>query len=291
MKSYISLLLLILAPYSIANMEYDGNLNYAFTDNATHAISDLDIYSDRFIVGNFNVGKLWLPAVGKSIFFSGHFGFEEYAESTAYSHLSYGSSISYIQRLGLGAYAPRIGFSLRADKRKYDVELRDGWLYRANLSLQKRFTPELRAEIILSHENRTANADAAVAYIAFTNNDVFNQKNQELSASLDYTLINNSQLTARYTYRDGETDASTNPASAFFFFSNAIAQDYLVCKKCANYVVYQVDAKIHSLQLDWNWELGRDASVSFNYQRSVAHAAGNNSYTSNIYRIQLNKRF
>ena len=98
-------------------------------------------------------------------------------------------------------------------------------------------------------------------------------------------------ISARYTYRDGEIDASTNPGSAFFPFSKAIAQDHQLCDSCQNYVVYLVDATSHGFVIDWNWPLGNDSSVSTSIERRIADTDGNNTYTTNILQIKLNQRF
>ena len=285
------LMLSIPAGNTLANMEYDGNVSYGFNDNISNAVSDRDIFEDSFVTANVNVAKLWVPAVGKSLLLSGHLGMERYNDSDGLDRTSYGTSLTYIQRLGLGAYAPRISASLRADYRDFETDMRDGMLYRASVGLEKRFTPELITGAILTREIRTADADRTVPYFALAPHDVFNQSNSELEAYARYTLANNSVVSARYLFRHGEIDASTNPASAFFNFAKAIGQDYQICKACGNYVVYQIDANVHAFLLDWNWALGRDTSASVSYERRVADASGGVTYTGNIFRIQLNRRF
>lgn len=283
---------LLLIPAAVsANMDYSGNASYTYNDNISNAINDRDIFSDHAVEINFNGGKLWLPAVGKSIYLQGNLGAVKHSDAEGLDEYSYGANLSYIQRLGLGAYAPRIGLSLSASKRDFETDMRDGWLYRASVTLEKRFTPALHASATLTREKRTADADKTQSYYAQIPSDVFNQDNNELSAAIDYTLENNSVLTARYLFRDGEISASTNPASNFFFYTSAVAQDYEICDACEDYVAYLVDARIHSLLLDWNWALGNDTSVSTGYERRIARTRGDNTYTSHIFRIQLNRRF
>lgn len=296
MKSYfpekLFLLSLILpAMQSMGNVEQAGDLAYVFNDNISNAISDTDIFSDHFLSGNYTITKLWLPGIGQTFVLGGNLGFERYNDSTGLDRVSYGTSLDYTRRLGLGAYAPRVGFSLQADRRNFRVNMRDGWLYRASVETEKRFTPDIRASLTLTRERRTANAEDATPYYTLAGGDVFNQQNNELSAYIDYTFINNSVASFRYTYRDGEINASTHPGSAFFRFSDQIALDYELCRSCDEYVAYLIDASSHAMVLDWNWALGRDASVSASYERRIAHAAGNNTYGVNIFRVQLNMRF
>ena len=113
----------------------------------------------------------------------------------------------------------------------------------------------------------------------------------EYAASLDYTLLNASVITLSYLFRDGEIDASTNPGSAFFPFSRAIANDKSLCGNCKNYVAYLVKAQSSTLMLDWNWALGRDSSLSLNMQRRIVDTEGNNTYTATIFQLRLNQRF
>jgi len=290
--TYIILLLtLLLANPAVANMEFDGNASYSFNDNVSNAVSDNDIFEDSLVTANFNAAKLWIPGAGKSLLLSGHLGAEKYNDSTGLDRYSYGASLAYIQRLGLGAYAARIKTGFRAEYRDFDTDMRDGMLYRASVGLEKRFTPELIAGATLTRERRTADADKTVPYFALAPSDVFNQNNSELEAYISYTLINNSVITARYLLRHGELNASTNPASAFFNYAKAIGQDYEICKACGKYVVYKVGANVQALQLDWNWALGRDTSVSANYERRIADANGGVTYTGNIYKIQFSRRF
>lgn len=272
-------------------MEYSGDISLGHNNNISNAVSALDIFEDQFLTANFNVGKMWLPAVGKSIVLSGHLGTEQFQDSEGLNRYSYGASASYTQRLGLGAYAPRISVRLRGDKRNFETNMRDGWLYRSSFVLEKRFLPELHASASLTREIRTADENLATPYTPLAGSDVFNQKNTEFSASLDYTLENGSVITGRYLYRDGEIDASTNPGSDFFLVSKAIAQDYKICNTCGNYVAYLVNARVQSIMLDWNFELGRDTSLSANIERRIADTEGGLTYTGSIYRVQLNRRF
>jgi len=293
MKKFLPLLLSLFtcSTQVSANMEYSGDVSLGHNNNISNAVSESDIFEDQFLTANFNAGKMWLPAVGKSIVLSGHLGTEQFQDSEGLNRYSYGASVSYTQRLGLGAYAPRVGVSLRGDKRNFDSDMRDGWLYRASLILEKRFLPELHSSASLTQEIRTADENKAIPYTPFADSDVFNQKNTEFSASLDYTLENGSVITGRYLYRDGEIDASTNPGSEFFLVSRGIAQDYKICNTCGNYVVYLVNASVQSIMLDWNFALGRDTSLNASIERRIADAEGGLTYTGSIYRVQLNRRF
>jgi hypothetical protein len=285
------LLLTLVAMPCMANMEYDGSVSAGTNDNVSNAVSDNDIFNDQFYAVDFNAGKLWVPQTGRSLLWRAHTGVQRFQDSEGLDNVRLGTSLSYIHRLGLGAYAPRLTVSARADYRDFETDLRDGWLYQVNTSIQKRFTPSMHANISISHEKRTADREKAIAYTAFATGDVFNQTNNEIKASLDYVLENNSMLTIGYRYRHGEIDASTNPGSEFFSVSKAIAQDNALCNFCWNYVAYLVNASSHSIMLDWNWPLGRDMSASANLERRVADTDGDNTYTTNIVSVKLTRRF
>ncbi len=192
--------------------------------------------------------------------------------------------------MGLGAYTPRISAGFRADRRNFKSDSRDGWLYRANIGIERRFTPQLQAKLTFTSERRTANTNKALPYFNLAPGDVFNQNNNELALNLDYTLENTSMISLRYLYRDGEVDASTNPGSEFFGFSKAITFDSQLCKQCGQYVAYLIDASTHSFMIDWNWALGKDSSVSAKYERRIAHANGGITYSGNVFGVQLNRR-
>lgn len=287
---FLLLLLLAVLPAQ-ANNEFNGSASLGFDDNISNAVSDRDIFSDSFLTANFNATRLWVPAAGKSLLLSGHLGMQNFRDADGLNRFSYGSSVSYIQRLGLGAYAPRISASLRADYRNFDTDMRDGMLYRASIGLEKRFTPDLMTGVTLTRERRDADASRAIPYVAGTPQDVFDQQNSELSAFAEYTLPNNQVIAASYLYRHGQTDASTNPGSAFFSNTKAIAQDHYLCAACSRYVAYRINADIHALQLAWNVALANDTSVSASWQRRLARVDGGVTYTGTLYQLQLQQRF
>jgi hypothetical protein len=275
----------------LANFELIGSAALVHDNNVSNATSEADIFSDYYLDAQLNFGKLWTPAVGRSLLLSGHFSTKQYEESTGLNQVALGISLDYTHRLGLGAYAPRIGLNLRMDDRDFQTDMRDGRLYKATVSLEKRFLPEFHAMVAVSRERRTADENKAMPYYIFAGGDVFNQDNTEALISADYTLPGNSTITARYLWRKGEVDASTRPGSSFFLYSDEISFDYEICRACGQYVAYRIDAHIHDFLLEWNWELQRDTSLGLSLERKVAHAAGNNTYTGNITRLQLNHRF
>ena len=287
----LSAMLAVGAQPSLANFELAGSAALSYDDNVSNATANRDIFSDFYLGAELNFRKLWTPAVGKSLLLSGHFSTRQYEESTGLNQVALGVSADYIHRLGLGAYAPRIGHSLRMDDRNFQTDMRDGRLYRATLTLEKRFLPEFHALIAVSRERRTADENKATPYYPLAGGNIFNQENLEAVISADYTLPDNSTITARYMWRNGEVDASTMPGSSFFLYSREIAFDYEICRECGNYVAYLIDAHTHSLQLEWSWELQRDTSLGLSLQRRLAHAAGNNTYTGNLTSLQLNHRF
>ncbi len=284
-------LLLLFPSLAWSNMEYAGDVSIGSNDNISSAVSTRDIFKDQFISANYNLGKLWVPTPGRSFLLRGHLGLQNFSGSDGLNRTAYGVSLGYTHRLGLGAYTPRINLSARADYRNFESSNRDGWLYRTSISLQKRFSPAWHGSIALSHEQRTADKDKADPYVTGISGNVFNQENIEYSASLEYTLANASVISLSYLFRDGEIDASTNPGSAFFRFSRAIANDKTLCGNCKNYVAYLIKAQTNTIMLDWNWALGRDSSVSLNLQRRIADTEGNNTYTTNIVQLRLNQRF
>ena len=136
MKFIPLLALLLFPPLCVANVEIDGDLGIGTNDNISNAVSERDIFDDRFMSANLNIAKLWVPATGKSILLGGHLGLEKFNHSTGLDRRSVGSSLSYIHRMGMGAYVPRFSASIRADYRDYGADSRDGWLYRASIGLE-----------------------------------------------------------------------------------------------------------------------------------------------------------
>ena len=139
-----------------SNMEYAGDVSIGSNDNIPSAVSARDIFNDQFISANYSLGKLWVPAPGRSLLLRGHLGLQNFSESDGLNRTAYGVSLSYSHRLGLRTLAPRINLSSRADYRNFKSSNRDGWLYRNSIGLQKRFSPAWHGSLALSHEQRTA---------------------------------------------------------------------------------------------------------------------------------------
>ncbi len=273
--------LLLFPPLAWSNMEFAGDVSIGTNDNVSSAVSGRDIFNDQFLSANYNLGKLWVPTPGRSSLLRDHLGLQNFSDSDDLNIPLLATRLTWLH----------INMSARADYRDFESNNRDGWLFRTSIGLQKRFSPAWHGSVALTHEHRTADKDNAKSYVAGISGDVLNQENMEYSASLDYTLANASVITLSYLFRDGEIDASTNPGSAFFPFSRAIANDKNLCGNCKHYVAYLIKAQSSSIMLDWNWALGRDTSLSLKLQRRIADTEGNNTYSTNIFQLRLNQRF
>lgn len=290
-KIWFMVFSLVLSFHSFGNLEVDGDLSAGTNSNVSNAISDEDIFSDQFTTANFRFGKLWVPQPGRSVLLRGHLGLQRFKNSEGLNRQSLGGSASYIHRAGLGAYAPRFNLSARADYRDFKGAVRDGWLFRVSAALHKRFTPHLNGVLTLSHERRTADEAKAIALFADVPKDVFNQTNNEITAAVGYAVVAESILTLAYRYRQGEVDSSTNPGSAYVPLAKGKARDNALCKRCENYIAYLVDAKSHSFTLNLSRSLGRDTSIGANFERRISQMDGDNTYTANIFSVELIGRF
>ena len=210
-------------------MEFAGDVSIGTNDNVSSAVSARDIFNDQFLSANYNLGKLWVPTSGRSFLLRGHLGLQNFSDSDGLNRTAYGACMAYAHRLGLGAYAPRINLSARADYRNYESNNRDGWLYRTSIGLQKRFSPAWHASVALTHEQRTADKDNAVAYVTGISGDVFNQENMEYSASLDHTLANASVITLSYLFRTVKSMPAPIRVQLFFVFPELLP----MTKPCA----------------------------------------------------------
>ncbi|MDC0598655.1 hypothetical protein OAP18_02290 [Gammaproteobacteria bacterium] len=282
------LFMLLSAHVAMANVVLNGSVSINHDDNIPNAELSTDIFSDTYLDLSFRPGKLFTPGVGKTILLSGIIEPRRYEQTDGLNRLNLGFAALYEQRLGMGAYAPRINFGFSAANSNYDSEIRDSWLLSTSFGLEKRFTPALKAAGSLSYEQRDPTDDGAMPYGMASSSNVFDQKNWALDGELEYTFENYSVLTLRYRYRDGETVSIARPNPSLFIFSTAITMDTDIGD---GYVAYLLDSSSHTFGLDWSYPLGDDLSATFAYERRQAEADGNNEYESNVLRFELNMRF
>jgi hypothetical protein len=291
MKVYAIFLILLFPVNSLANLEVDGEFHVGTNNNVSNAVSVQDIFSDQFTTANLRIGKLWVPEPGRSVLLRSHLGVQRFTDSDGLNRKSLGGSVTYIHRVGLGAYAPRFTVGAHADYRDYKVAARDGWLFRFSAGWQKRFIAELDGVITVAHERRTADMDKAIPLFATAPKDVFNQTNNEITAALNYAVMIETTLAVSYRYRQGEADSSTNPGSAYVPIAKGKALDGALCQSCERYIAYLVDVKSHSVSLNLNRSLGRDTSIGANFERRIAQIEGDITYTVNLFTLELIGRF
>jgi hypothetical protein len=284
-------LLLVPALFPVAlnaNVLSDGHVSVSHNTNVGNSVNSDGAISDTLMSADFGLGRLFVPRPGRSFVISANAGLQQYARYDGLNHARLGAALDYQHRLGLGAYATGVGFSVSADYLAHRRSVRDGWLYRAALQTNRRFTPALRLQGDLSYAVRDADSNKARLWGMAPGPDVFSQENTALGVELEYTLSDTALLIIDYRLGRGDIEGTSRPDAMMVQNYRAAAWDPAYGE---DYISYRTRGSSHSMGVEWNQAIGRDSSLGIWFQRHIGRVGGGHSYHSNVLGTGLTTRF
>lgn len=255
-----------------AKLKHDSNL-----DNAG---SSEDIVSDSALAVSVAGGKFIQLDDNDSLSIQGEFNGEAYNRFHGMDNASLGVNLTLRRKWALGLYAPWSSLSGSAAHLSYNDNIRDGWLYQAQLSGGKRLTErwDVWADILL--EKRTA--DHAVVVDPGFSGAVFDQTSKTLKLNALYAFDNRTYLTLGYQLRHGDV-ASTiledRPAATFDSVMTAVTADPAFGPDAE---VYRLTGTTHMLGARISMTFATHFVAGLEYQRQITHAKGDNNYYKSL---------
>lgn len=284
-----ALMVTLLLPATLhANVISDGNVSVSHNNNLGNSVSSGESIDDTLLSADFGLGRLFVPQPGRSFVISVNAGLQQFARNSGLNHARLGGAVDYQHRLGLGAYAPAIGFSLSADYLAHRRSVRDGWKYQASLNTSRRFTPALRLLGDISHTVRQADGDRARLWGMARSADVFSQEHTSIGIEVEYALTDNALLIVDYRLGQGDLESTSRPGSMMGQPYRAAAWDPAYGE---DYISYRTRGSSHNLGVEWNQAIGRDSSLGVWFQHYIGRASGGYSYHGNTLGVGLTTRF
>jgi hypothetical protein len=177
---------------------------------------------------------------------------QAFAEFDDFSNISAGATASLRYRFGLGAMAPFLRVEGGVRWTDFNDELQDGVRSDLTVVVGKRIFErlELEAGYVFDHtETRTS---------------LYDQQGNGLFVRVAFDLTSSTQLTAEYSFRDGEVVSYNVPPRPDLI---ALANTRLEVNNFGTlYVAYNLDATTHRAVFGIHQAITRNVGVSFRYE-------------------------
>jgi len=139
---------------ALADWFQEGSAEFLFNDNLNRAILESDIRSDISLEGAFVGGYFSQVAEYTGVTASAAFTLAHFQEYSDLNNVSLNLGLSFNHKFGVGDKVPRLNGTVSIGEHKYEYEIRDVEVRRADLSLVKRFNDYLELSFGVKHEDR-----------------------------------------------------------------------------------------------------------------------------------------
>ena len=211
---------------------------------------------------------------------------EAYRHVNGMDNISAGVSLALRRKLGLGAAVPWLRLDASAARLEYDVDVRDGWIYRASLAAGQRFAQQWELQARYGLEARTA--DQATAVVRGIPGNAFELRNHGAALDVRYSPNDMTLLFAAYGWRHGDVVSTSTPSRKIFGASSAITRDPAFG---SDTFAYRLDGVSHLFSVGVSQAIGSSAALSLSYQHQITHAEGDNRYIKNVLAATYSHRF
>jgi hypothetical protein len=277
-----TVMLLAFCAQSHAQTFADVQVELLSHDNLTRSERDSDAREDTALLLAGTAGIHLQPGDYTGLTLTGALNRTQYRRYTGLSSWEAGLGLDLSHKFGIGDRQPALSVELGIARNEYNRSLRDAWIYRAGLALQKRLTATLNLGGGLRYEKRDAdhNVPRVIPVRPRPGNswDVsarsfFVTAEQDLGATL--------WLSAGYTFQDGDVVSTAVSYPKIFNAATAITLDPLFGPAT---VAYRIPARTHILALDLNRAVFEAGTLYLGLEYQDTHGDSDIDYTSSVLR-------
>ncbi|PCJ23188.1 MAG: hypothetical protein COA96_12490 [SAR86 cluster bacterium] len=227
--------------------------------------------SSIFTTVEYSLGKFYEVGLKNSITISGQLGFTKFNELSRFDRASYGASASYSYKLGLGAYAARLGTNLSISHDELTGEARDRDLVTLEFNYQKRLSPSWFVITGIDYQSSRSESlpdDATLSSFGYAPVDrlsyeLFDYDSFSAFAELEYAFENGVLVSGGYRRINGHTVSSTTlPTHALYNISKAV---YVDPAFRAGWLAYLLEANTNEWSVGASIPTGIDSSINIGY--------------------------
>jgi hypothetical protein len=248
-----------------------------YDDNVGDAQSSDDIVSDFIVSADASVFQLFPLGDRYAVTVAGNLGGESYHRLDGLSNAYLGGAVALRRRWGLGAFAPWVRLGVQEIRSDYRDDYRNGWLTRASLAVGKRCDDRWNIHGEYAWERRTAATQPQE--VPGISGDVFSQRSNNLSASVEYAWLENTYLTLGAVGRHGDVVSTTLDHYDQLSASRAIAADPAFGSIA---YAYKLTATTWGVNVGIKFAPITHGMLGLELQRLDAHADGGNNYVKSV---------
>ena len=274
----------------------NAELGYSDDDNIARAQLDTDIISDTIIKGLISVSQFSDFDDGLSLTTSGLLEHRDYQDWPGFTHTDFAINFDLRKKIGLGAFAPKIGSTLSLKQQNFDEAVRDQDQIDLRIYWQKRLSESWDVKFDLGYLNTAADQTIAAGPSGTDTGpgpgpgpgmnkpgDTFDQEAIYFGAETGVALGEIHFLVFSYQFQSGDVASSARPNNAIVDASQAITPDSAIGD---GWFAYKLDANSHSLSVAWDIAISEQGSFTLEYLFQDTNADGSNNYEKNITSVQ-----
>jgi hypothetical protein len=277
--------------YTPVQAEWYGNADARFMhdSNLPNAKYSDDILSDSAFEISANAGNFIQLNDRDSLSILGIFKADDYTRYDGMDNISLGISLSLKRKWALGLYAPWTSISFSTTRLEYNNDIRDGWLYQAQLGIGRRISERWDIWAELAIDNRTTDVNHVLD--PGVSGSAFEQFNQALKVHGIYAFNERSFITLGYQIRRGDivtTAREDHSGSNFDSVMTAVTSDPVFGPHAE---AYRLDGTSQTFGTRLNTTLPNNFLLGIEFQRHITHGAGNNNYYKSIFAAMISHSF
>lgn len=276
------LLLLCAATAANAQAFADAQAELVVVDNLTRSERATDAREDTAFAVTAKAGVHLQPGDYTGLTFTGTLNRTQFRRYTGLSSSEAGLAVAVSRKFGLGDFQPTLSTELGLARNEFNLGIRDAWIYRAGLGLQKRLTDTLKLSGGLRYEKRDGDHDVPRNIPVFPRSgaswDVAS-RNVFLTAELD--LGPATWASATYQVQDGDVTSTAVSYAKIFNAATAITLDPLFGPLT---VAYRIPARTYSLALDLNRAVFASGTLYLGVEYQETHGKNGIDYDTGLIR-------
>jgi hypothetical protein len=259
-----------------------------YDDNLPRAVDPASDFSHTATTVEGRLDRVTVLQPGRWLRVGGGLKGQAHVDTRGLDHFEIGAQIALTQKFGLGAFAPRVSLEWGSRQLQFRDALRDSWLHRARLGIDRRTSTTWQLGGYLTQEWRSGDDGRAEVVNPAFGTAVFDQRNVELAAYAQYEFAGGALLRTSCRYRDGQTDSSSRPGSVLRNVAQAVTRDSAIGQGC---VVYRVAVRTVGCAVDLDRPITDDTSIKLGVERLESNASAGVRYERNLLRLQIAHRF
>lgn len=296
----LALLCALLALYPVtsgANVFSQLSVSIGNESNVPRGLDADHEVESQFMQLGFSGGKFLQLGLNDSLTLSSSVTANHYRKTSGFDNYALGGQAEYLHKFGFGAYAPRLGFSVGANRNFMAGRVRDSFGKTAQLILSKRFTPAFMLRVGIDYEDidsPTVEADAATLSFGYDPRfrlpfELFSYHSKAAFIDGEYAIANGWLLEGRLRRIDGGTVSSTTqPSLPLYKRARAFYSDPGFD---SGWFAYLLDAMTNEWSAGLSVPMGTDTSINLRATWHDSKSSADGSYENSIVTVGYVRNF